>query len=170
MSPGAVLSMAPGPCSSWVEMEDTKPPGDPHQTLWWEGWAGSVPVGPARVPPRLLCLGSVLRTNRDLGGNLPYVGEAWAEPFQKEPIPSSPLRFLLATASCSPASLQAHEQAAAQLGEEDQPLSSELAPGRCSSAATHLLLLCPHLPGLTLLPFHSLRTSPTSSKPWPATA
>lgn len=49
----AVLSMAPSPCSSWVEMGITKPPGDPHQPLWWERWAGSVPVGAARVTPKV---------------------------------------------------------------------------------------------------------------------
>lgn len=133
--------MAPSPCSSWVEMGDTKPPGDPHQTLWWEGWAGSMPVGPARVTPKASVSEESPEDKQEPGGNLPYMGEAWAGLSEKEPMPCNPLKFLPATASCPPASLQAHEQAAAQLGEEDQPLSSELASGRCSSAATHLLLL-----------------------------
>lgn len=160
--------MAPSPCcSSWEEMGDTK---EPHQPLWWEGWAGCVPVGPARVTPRASVSGESPEDNQGSGGgNSPHMEEAWAGPSQKEPMPCSPLRFFPATASCSPASLQVHEQAAAQLSEEDQPLGSELAPGRCSSAATSLLFLCRHPPGLTPLPLPSLRTSPTSSRPWPAT-
>lgn len=47
-----LLSVAPSPCSSWEEMGDTMPPGEPHQPLWWEGWAGYVLMGPARVTPK----------------------------------------------------------------------------------------------------------------------
>lgn len=43
-------------------------------------------------PPKLLCPGRALRTSRDLeGGNLPHMGEAWAGPSQKGPMPCSPL-------------------------------------------------------------------------------
>lgn len=160
--------------------------GPPRQPLGWEGWAGSSHGTRQRfclwcclagVAPKVPVSGGSPGGQQGPGGGnrLMLVGETWARFSRKGLGVSAPPQPPL-----PPASPQAHEQAAAQRGEEDQPLGSELAPGRWGQPCWHRgrqgapapsrPLRC-RPPGTHPSPLaSSWRTSPTSSRPWPATA